>query len=184
MGWGTTANPEIYYNREIFKNKCEVEALIDENKELIQSIQNRIRLLMGSTNYKDLLGLKEGESVIDALEIELTDAFQSLDEYISENCKYSLLLEGWDSKRDDYTLPDINYVDRVIYKGLYNKQYRKVDDPYESFAEKRVFKDLPEDQQKLNYDKDYHRVFTKEQKISLLKQELADLENETDTTKC
>lgn len=184
MGWGTTANPEIYYNREIFKNKCEVEALIDENKEFIQSIKNKIRLLIGSSNYKELLSLEEGDSALECLESTLKEMFEELEEYIIDNYKYSLLLEGWDSKRDDYTLPDINYVDRVIYKGLYNKQYRKVDDPYESFAEKRVFKDLPEDQQKLNYDKDYHRVFTKEQKISLLKQELADLENETDTTKC
>lgn len=85
MGWGTDFKIDIYLNRQIYKNREEVEYKIEEEKEYIQSIKDRLKMF-ASSNIADIIPNDWKDQPIDWLNTQIDDL---LDEY--NNTKFNLI---------------------------------------------------------------------------------------------
>lgn len=75
MGWGTDFKTNVYLNRQIFKNKQEVEDAIKEKEEQIQT-DTELLLMIAMANPKDLV--EEDEDVLYSTRNRATDHLNNI----------------------------------------------------------------------------------------------------------
>lgn len=102
MGFGTDFKTNVYLNRQIFRNKQEVEEAIKEKEKQIQS-NTELLLMIAMANPKDLV--TEDEDVLYSARNRVTD---HINEIISTQRELTLLylyidaIEDGTAKFDNY----------------------------------------------------------------------------------
>lgn len=85
MSYGTDFKADVYLNRQIFKNRNEVDEAIKEKEEQVQT-DRELLLMIAMANPKDLA--EEGEDVLYATRNRVNDL---IDDIISEQRELILL---------------------------------------------------------------------------------------------
>lgn len=102
MGFGTNFTADIYLSRERFGTEYELDEKIEETKEWIQTIREKI--LMACMGGKDSFNLKDCEdNECDAIDVIHKNVNEWLDWLVEENDKlysYELLKENFDKKEN------------------------------------------------------------------------------------
>lgn len=99
MGWGTTFYTSLYFSKQTFRNKYEVENALEEAQEMRDWYKEKIKALVFMTEpnkfYKDVDGDLMGQ-----IQNDLNDYFDGLEETNDDILKLSYLLEEWDKCHD------------------------------------------------------------------------------------
>ena len=99
MGWGTTLYTSLYFSKQTFRNKYEVENALEEAQEMRDWYKEKIKALVFMTEpnkfYKDVDGDLMGQ-----IQNDLNDYFDGLEETNDDILKLSYLLEEWDKCHD------------------------------------------------------------------------------------
>ena len=102
MSWGTDFTADIYISRERFKNEYELDSKIEETKEWIQTIREKI--LMACMGGKDSFNLKDCEdNECDAIDVIHKNVNEWLDWLLELNDKlyeYELLKLNFDKREN------------------------------------------------------------------------------------
>ena len=85
MGWGTEFLVNAYLNRQIFKNRNEVDEAVKEKEEQVQT-DRELLLMIAMANPKDLA--EEGEDVLYVTRNRVNDL---IDDIVSEQRELTLL---------------------------------------------------------------------------------------------
>ena len=104
MGWGTTFTAELYISRQIYRTKSDVEEGINEIKEDMNNIREKILMYCAS-------GIKgfepkdcEGEPLnpVEWMHHELKGLFNDYDGLSHELEKLKLLLLDWNEDKETF----------------------------------------------------------------------------------
>lgn len=105
MGWGTYCNAELYFSRETFNSKYEVEEELKDVRNNMKRIEQQIAMLCAG-NAKDLLNCKDCENypmdAVDVLTTKLNELKEWYQESVVDEYRLELLLENWDTRHGDY----------------------------------------------------------------------------------
>lgn len=106
MGWGSTLYTSLYFNRETFNNKYQVQAKIDELNSSIDMNKAELRDLALMTEPDKMLrydDMEEGQSPADLVVSRFNSCVEILEEDIAQREGLLLLLEKWDDCHDKET---------------------------------------------------------------------------------
>lgn len=105
MGWGSTLYTSLYFNRETFNNKYEVQCRIDELDNSIKMNEDELRDLAMMTDPNKMLRSAEDNSVsaADLVRMRFNACMEILKEDIAQREGLLLLLEKWDKCHDKNT---------------------------------------------------------------------------------
>lgn len=92
MGWGTDFKIDIYLNRQIYKNKEEVEYKIEEDTEYLNSIKDKLKMF-SSSNVSDIIPKDWKEEPINWLNREINSLIDEYDITKDNLMKLKLYLE-------------------------------------------------------------------------------------------
>lgn len=100
MGWGTTFQTEIYLNRQTFSNKYEVEAKIDELKDDLDIVKQKL-IAFGAGNLSDIVPEDWDDDKNGFIVYQMRDLFEEYEETVLGLYKLELLLENYDNSKAD-----------------------------------------------------------------------------------
>lgn len=105
MGWGSTLYTSLYFNRETFNNKCDVQCRIDELDSSIKMNEDELRDLAMMTDPSKMLRSAEDDNVsaADLVRARFNACMEILKEDIAQREGLLLLLEQWDKCHDKNT---------------------------------------------------------------------------------
>ena len=95
MGWGTTLYTSLYFSRETFRTKYEVENALKDAKKMRDLYKDRIKAMVFMTEPNKYYSIEEGD-ILEQVQNDLDIQFNGLDDYNYEIYKLELLLEEWD----------------------------------------------------------------------------------------
>lgn len=95
MGWGTTLYTSLYFSRETFRTKYEVESALNDAKKMRDLYKDKIKAMVFMTEPNKYYSTEEGV-ILEQVQNDLDIQFEGLDEYNYEIYKLELLLEEWD----------------------------------------------------------------------------------------
>lgn len=95
MGWGTTLYTSLYFSRETFRTKYEVEDALKDAKKMRDLYKDRIKAMVYMTEPNKYYSIEEGD-ILEQVQNDLDIQFNELDDYNYEIYKLELLLEEWD----------------------------------------------------------------------------------------
>lgn len=95
MGWGTTLYTSLYFSRETFRTKYEVESALKDAKKMRDLYKDKIKAMVFMTEPNKYYSIEEGD-ILEQVQNDLDIQFNELDEYNYEIYKLELLLEEWD----------------------------------------------------------------------------------------
>jgi len=105
MSWGTYCKAELYFSRETYTNKYQVEEELEDIRNDKKRIENQISMLCAG-NAKDLLNCKDCENypmdAVDVLATKLNDLKEWYKELVINEYRLGLLLENWDTRSGDF----------------------------------------------------------------------------------
>lgn len=109
MGWGTYCNAELYFSKETYNDKYEVEEELKDVRNNMKRIEQQIAMLCAG-NAKDLLNCKDCENypmdAVDVLATKLNELKEWYQESVVDEYRLELLLENWDTRHGDYIEKD------------------------------------------------------------------------------
>lgn len=94
MGFGTTLYTKIYFSKEIYKSKREVEDAIKEVNDIIGRYKEELKTVALITEPKKFID--DEEDPIWWIKNKVEDALDSLENYYIKLYKLERLLEDWD----------------------------------------------------------------------------------------
>lgn len=95
MGWGTTFYTSIYFSRQTFRTKWEVEDALKEAKEMRDWYKEKIKALVFMTEpNKFYKGVED--DLMGQIQVDLKEYFDGLEETNEEIFKLNYLLDEWD----------------------------------------------------------------------------------------
>jgi hypothetical protein len=107
MGWGTYLRTDIYFNRETFNSKYQVEEELAETKKSICDIKAAILQLATMTEpekfFKPEPGEEYPEFYIDSVNKRMSYLIEELEKMTVEEYTLSLLLDEWNRAHDPST---------------------------------------------------------------------------------
>lgn len=141
MGWGTWINAEMYFSRETFNYKDEVEDKIEENRKIIDMIIKKlmIRAAMNPSLMKQKYSECDADEEVpleDTIYCDISQMMESYDGSLIENYRLSLLLENWDKRQGDYV--ENPAMDSLMYMDKNDSVHKIIDDNAESDDNKRM----------------------------------------------
>jgi hypothetical protein len=95
MGWGTTLYTSLYFSRETFRTKYEVESALNDAKKMRDLYKDKIKAMVYMTEPNKYYSNEEGD-ILEQVQNDLDIQFNELDDYNYEIYKLELLLEEWD----------------------------------------------------------------------------------------
>ena len=95
MAWGTTLYTSLYFSRETFRTKYEVENALKDAKKMRDLYKDRIKAMVFMTEPNKYYSIEEGD-ILEQVQNDLDIQFNGLDDYNYEIYKLELLLEEWD----------------------------------------------------------------------------------------
>lgn len=95
MGWGTTLYTSLYFSRETFRTKYEVESALNDAKKMRDLYKDKIKAMVYMTEPNKYYSTEEGD-ILEQVQNDLDIQFNELDDYNYEIYKLELLLEEWD----------------------------------------------------------------------------------------
>lgn len=98
MGFGTTLYTDIYFNRETFNSRHQVESALEDAKDRIEWAKKELTKLAFMTEPKKFCG--EDESPESYLKETLADAVEELMDAATEEYKLVKLLDDWNETHD------------------------------------------------------------------------------------
>lgn len=105
MGWGTYCNVELYFSKETYNDKYEVEQELEDVRNNMKRIEQQIAMLCAG-NAKDLLNCKDCENypmdAVDVLTTKLNELKEWYQESVVDKYRLELLLDNWDTRHGDY----------------------------------------------------------------------------------
>lgn len=100
MGWGTDFTADIYLSRERFETEYELDSKIEETKDYIRVVREKI--LMACMNSKDAFNIEDCEgNKFDLVDVVHRNVNELLDWLIEMNDKlymYELLKKNFDKR--------------------------------------------------------------------------------------
>ena len=102
MGWGTDFTADIYLSRERFETEYELDSKIEETKDYIRVVREKI--LMACMNGKEAFNLEDCEgNIFDLVDVVHRNVNEWLDWLIELNdklCMYELLKQNFDKREN------------------------------------------------------------------------------------
>lgn len=98
MGFGTYLYTGIYFNRETYNSKHQVEAALEETRDRIEQARKELTKLAFMTEPKKFCG--EDESPEGYLSRTLADVIEELEDSVIKEYKLTILLDDWDETHD------------------------------------------------------------------------------------
>ena len=95
MGWGTYLITPIYFSKENYKTKYDVEKALRENKEHIENLKIRLFEFATMTDPKKFCP-NDYASPLNWIEEEFSDIFKELEWAYTDDYKLTMLQESWD----------------------------------------------------------------------------------------
>ena len=114
MGFGTTLYTDIYFSKETYNSKYEVEQEIEECKNTINSFKERIKNLSFITEPKKFID--EETDPVSWISSSVDDCLEVIMEENEKLYKLEMLLERWDETHDEK--------DRAIVRDISIKDYK------------------------------------------------------------
>ena len=99
MGWGTYLVTPLYFSKDTFKTKYEVEKALKETRESISIYKDRLKAFALMTEPQKFCP-KDIDAPLEWLEGELSDLFEALEEVYTYEYKLLLLHDAWDRCHD------------------------------------------------------------------------------------
>ena len=128
MGWGTYLITPIYFSKETYRCKYDVERELTDTRERISRYRERLKNLAFMTEPQKFCPSDCG-SVMVWIEDELDEIFSELDIEYTKEYKLSLLLDAWDDCHDEkgnaivpnepLKIYDMNYCGGDFIKEVY-----------------------------------------------------------------
>lgn len=106
MGWGSTLYTSLYFSKDTFNSKYEVQSKIDELNGSIEMNKSELRDLALMTEPDKMLrydGMDEGLTATDLVRNNFNSCMEILEEDIAQRESLLLLLEKWDECHDKET---------------------------------------------------------------------------------
>lgn len=107
MGWGTYLRTDLYFNRETFNSKYQVEVELAETKKSICDIKAAILQLAAMTEpekfFKPEPGEEYPEFYIDSVNKRMSYLIEELGKMTVEEYMLSLMLDKWNRTHDPST---------------------------------------------------------------------------------
>lgn len=100
MGWGTDFTVDMFLNRQQFNNLYELEAKIEDNEKMIQSVKQRL-MMYASASPSELIPEEWEEDSINFLARRIEELFEEFEEYTLDNFRLNLYLETNPFKKED-----------------------------------------------------------------------------------
>lgn len=101
MGWGITLYPQIYYSKVDFRSKYDIEEEINETKNVIKMLEDKLLSLVLTTEPNKIVPKDTEGSPLDWILNEYRDIMGgydcSLKDYYYKLWKLELLHENWDN---------------------------------------------------------------------------------------
>lgn len=94
MGFGTYLYTDIYFSRETYNSKYEVEQALEETRERLRYAKERLTKLAFMTEPNKFCVNEESPDTY--LDNELRYAFEEFEEAVIDDYKLTLLLDNWD----------------------------------------------------------------------------------------
>lgn len=95
MGWGTTLYTSLYFSRETFRTKYEVESALNDAKKMRDLYKDKIKAMVYMTEPNKYYSAEEGD-ILEQVQNDLDIQFEELERYEYEITKLEILLEKWD----------------------------------------------------------------------------------------
>ena len=104
MGWGTYLRTDLYFNRETFNSKYQVEEALNETRKSLRDLRSAILQLAIMTEPEKFFKPEPGEDYpefcLDALNKRMDYLLEEFENMTIEEYKLSLLLDEWDGSHD------------------------------------------------------------------------------------
>lgn len=100
MGWGTYLVTPMYFSKETYRTKYEVEIALKNARDKINDYKNRLKNLAFMTEPKKFCP-EDTYSPLNWIEDELSEIFEELEWAYTDEYKLSVLYEAWDRCHDD-----------------------------------------------------------------------------------
>jgi hypothetical protein len=94
MGWGTTLYTSLYFSKETFRTKYEVEDALKYAKKMRDLYKDKIKAMVFMTEPNKYYSIEDGD-ILEQVQNDLEIQFEGLDEHSYEICKLEILLEEW-----------------------------------------------------------------------------------------
>jgi len=101
MGWGTTLNCNIYYNRKTYNDIDEVERDLEDLNKCIFTCKQELRDLAIMTEPSKYYNPEEYNNSYDFINQTVINDLELLDEYIVERDHLQILILNWDKCHKD-----------------------------------------------------------------------------------
>lgn len=125
MGWYTFVDGEMFFYKETWNYKEDVQIRIDDNKKDIEDVKLEMAMLAAGS-VKDLIQTKDCEDndvdVLMAIRWKLEDLWERLENAQYENWKLEFLLENWDSRHGDF-IDNPNYKKTPDEQSEFNDEF-------------------------------------------------------------
>lgn len=99
MGWGTYLVTSMYFSRDTFKNKHQVEEELKSVRNKITSYKDRLKSLAIMTEPQKFC--PEDCSPLEWIEDQINDIFTELEWEYTKDYKLTMLLDAWDKCHDN-----------------------------------------------------------------------------------
>lgn len=105
MAWYTYVEGEIWFCKETWQNKWEVEDKIKENNEDIRRAKEQIMMLVASSP-KNLFQEQDADGydtdILNCIQWKMQDLWEQIETAQYHNWKLEFLLENWDNRYGDF----------------------------------------------------------------------------------
>ena len=98
MGFGTYLYTDIYFSRETYNSKHQVEDALEEARERLRYAKEKLAKLAFMTEPNKFCVNEESPDTY--LDNELRYAFEEFEEAVIDDYKLTLLLDNWDETHD------------------------------------------------------------------------------------
>ncbi len=106
MGWGTTLFTNLYFSRETFRSKLQVEDALESQRSMFADAKQNLRKYAFMTEPRRFMSedeLKDSNPDV-WLEERVNDAISTIEETSVEIYRLELLLERWDNCHNEQGL--------------------------------------------------------------------------------
>lgn len=104
MGWGTYLRTDLYFNKETFNSKYQVEEELNETRKSLGDLKIAIMQLATMTEPEKFFKPEPGEDYpefyLDAVNRRMSYLLEKFESMTIEEYKLSLLLDEWDRSHD------------------------------------------------------------------------------------
>lgn len=96
MGFGTSLFCELYFNKETFERKDQVEERIEELNTYIKGMETKLMGLGMMTEPNKFFKTEDEDgSIMDHVEFEVRNAIEELEDACIERYRLNMLLDNW-----------------------------------------------------------------------------------------